>query len=55
VVHYDEDAAKQGCAVDFITSEDMANKIKFTASLKEDPAGCLECKGAEKFATNENM
>jgi hypothetical protein len=66
IVHYDTKAAENGCAVDFIKSKDdnnkdkdLANEIEFTASVKEDPAGCLQCTGegdlADKSASNENM
>jgi hypothetical protein len=41
VVHYDERAATEGCAVDLITRDaTMANRIAFWATVK-DPNGLL--------------
>jgi hypothetical protein len=42
--------------VDFIiTSEGMASKIEFTASMTGDESCLTDCAGGEKLATNDNM
>jgi hypothetical protein len=59
IVHYDQKAANEGCAVDFITNAEMAT-IEFKASVK-DASTCITNKCADDQAkptsgdTDDNM